>query len=216
MRFRFAMIATLAATTVLAGCKSEGEIVLQQNVGITALRTTCPAVGIPDHTGDITVFSPAGAQTADAIDVTALITNVRAACDDTGNEVYSRATFDVLAQRRDTRGARTVQLPYFATVVRGGDSVVAKRLGTVTLTFADGQARTQASGTGGAVVNRAEATLPADIRLRLERTRRAGDEDAAIDPMTAPDVRAAVARATFELLIGFQLSEDQLAYNATR
>lgn len=216
MRFRFAMIATLAATTALAGCKSEGELVVQQNVGITALRTTCPAVGIPDHTGDITLFTTAGAQTADAIDVTALITNVRASCDDSGDEVYSRATFDVLAQRRDTRGARTVQLPYFATVVRGGDSVIAKRLGTVTLNFADGQSRAQASGTGGAVVNRGEATLPADIRLRLERTRRAGDEDAAIDPMTAPEVRAAVARATFELLIGFQLSEDQLAYNVTR
>lgn len=216
MRFRFAMIATLAATTVLAGCKSEGEIVLQQNVGVTALRTTCPAVGIPDHTGDITLFTPGSAQTSDAIDVTALITNVRATCDDSGAEVYSRATFDVQGLRRDTRGARTVQLPYFATVVRGGDSVVAKRLGTVTLNFADGQARAQASGTGGAVVNRGEATLPEDIRLRLERTRRAGDEDAAIDPMTAPEVRAAVARATFELLIGFQLTEEQLGYNATR
>jgi hypothetical protein len=29
-------------------------------------------------------------------------------------------------------------------------------------------------------------------------------------------VRAAVQRATFELLIGFQLTEQQLAYNATR
>jgi hypothetical protein len=216
MRFRFAMIVTLAAATALAGCRSQGDIVVQQNVGITALRTVCPAVGIPDHTGDITLFTPGRGQIADAIDVTALITNVRAACDDSGDEVYSRATFEVHGQRRDTRGARTVQLPYFATVVRGGDSVIAKRLGTVTLTFADGEARAQASGTGGAVVNRAEATLPADIRLRLERTRRAGDEDAAIDPMTAPEVRAAVARATFELLIGFQLTEDQLAYNATR
>ena len=31
-----------------------------------------------------------------------------------------------------------------------------------------------------------------------------------------PAVRAAVQRATFELLIGFQLTEQQLAYNATR
>lgn len=216
MKFRFAMIATLAAATALAGCKSEGDIIIQEGVGITALRTTCPAVGVPDHTGDITLFTPGSAQTADAIDVTALVTNVRATCDDSGAEVYSRATFDVQGLRRDTRGARTVQLPYFATVIRGGDAVVSKRLGTVTLSFADGQARAQASGTAGAVINRAEATLPPDIRLRLERTRRAGDEDAAIDPMSTPEVRAAVARATFELLVGFQLTEDQLAYNATR
>ncbi len=192
MKFRFAMIATLAATAALVGCKSEGDIVVQEGVGITALRTTCPAVGIPDHTGDITLFTPASSQTADAIDVTALVTNVRANCDDSGDEVYSRATFDVQALRRDTRGARTVQLPYFASVLRGGDAVVAKRLGTVTLTFADGQARAQAQGTAGAVINRVEATLPADIRTRLERTRRAGDEDAAIDPMATPEVRAAV------------------------
>ena len=31
-----------------------------------------------------------------------------------------------------------------------------------------------------------------------------------------PEVRAALARASFELLVGFQLTEDQLAYNATR
>jgi hypothetical protein len=216
MKFRFAMIATLAATVALAGCKSEGDIIVQEGVGITALRTTCPAVGIPDHTGDITLFTPGSQQTADAIDVTALVTNVRATCDDSGDEVYSRATFDVQALRRDTRGSRTVQLPYFATVLRGGDAVISKRLGTVTLSFADGQARAQASGTAGAVINRAEATLPPEIRLRLERTRRAGDEDAAIDPMGTPEVRAAVARATFELLIGFQLTDEQLGYNATR
>jgi hypothetical protein len=29
-------------------------------------------------------------------------------------------------------------------------------------------------------------------------------------------VRTAVARATFELLVGFQLTDEQLAYNATR
>ncbi len=65
-------------------------------------------------------------------------------------------------------------------------------------------------------VNRAEATLPEDIRERITRRRRAGDQSAAIDPLTEPDVRAAIARATFELLVGFQLTEDQLAYNATR
>ena len=50
----------------------------------------------------------------------------------------------------------------------------------------------------------------------ITRNRRAGDDDAAIDPLTRPEVRAALARASFELLVGFQLTEDQLAYNATR
>lgn len=216
MGFRLGMFAVVVAAAGLAGCKSQGDLVIQENVGITALRTTCPAVGVPDHTGDITLFSQPGVQTADALDVTAAITNVRSTCDDSGAEVVSNATFEVQATRRDTSGARTVTLPYFAAVLRGGDSVVSKRLGTVTLTFADGQDRASATGTAGAVVNKAEASLPPEIRQRLERTRRAGDADAAVDPMSTPEVRAALARATFELLIGFQLTEDQLAYNATR
>jgi len=216
MKLRNAIVVAACAAAALSGCKSEGDIVVEQGVGITALRSVCPAVGIADHTGDITVFSPAGATTADAIDVTAVITNVRTSCDDSGGEVYSTATFDVRAMRRDTRGARTVELPYFGTVLRGGDAVIAKRVGTVSLTFADGQERAVATGTAGAVVNRSEATLPADIRNIITRTRRAGDDDAAVDPLTRPEVRAALARASFELLVGFQLTEDQLAYNATR
>jgi len=86
----------------------------------------------------------------------------------------------------------------------------------VTLNFAAGEERAQASGTAGSFVNRAEATLPADIRERITRRRRAGDVDAALDPLSAPEVKAAIQRASFEMLIGFQLSEQQLAYNATR
>ena len=34
--------------------------------------------------------------------------------------------------------------------------------------------------------------------------------------MTEPEVRAALARASFELLVGFHLTDAQLGYNATR
>ena len=132
MNFRRIAIAALAAGA-LAGCNTEGDLVIEEGVGITALRSVCPAVGIPDHTGDVTLFSPAGSVTADALDVSATITNVRTTCNDTGERVYAQADFDVYALRRDTRGARTVELPYFATVVRGGDAVIAKRIGTVTI-----------------------------------------------------------------------------------
>ncbi len=216
MKLRSALIAATAAAAVLSGCKTQGDIVVQQGVGITALRSVCPAVGIPDFTGDVTLFSPEGSVTADAIDLTAVMTNVRSNCDDSGDQVYSTASFDVQALRRNTAGARSVELSYFGTVVRGGSAVVAKRIGTVTLNFADGEARATASGTAGAVVDRAEATLPDDIRQRITRPRRSGDEDAAVDPLTQPDIRAALSRASFELLVGFQLSEEQLAYNVTR
>jgi hypothetical protein len=199
----------------LGGCRGSGDIVVDQGVGITALRTACPAVGVPDYTGDVTLFR-GNARTADAIDVVAALTNVKSSCDDSGDKVYSTATFDVLARRTDTRGARTVQIPYFSTVLRGGSAVVSKRVGNVTLTFADGQERAQATATAGAYIDRAEATLPPDIVQKITAKRKSGDLDAATDPLTLPEVRAAISRANFELLVGFQLSEAQLAYNATR
>ncbi|WP_379549271.1 hypothetical protein ACRAQ7_01655 [Erythrobacter sp. W53] len=209
-------LTALAIGAALAGCASEGDLVLNQGVGVTAVRTVCPAVGVPDYTGDMTTFRSSGSQLASDLDVTAAITNVRSTCNESGERVYSEASFDVLARRTDTRGARSVELPYFSTVLRGGSAVVTKRVGTVTVNFADGEERAQASATAGAFVNRADATLPDDIRRQITKRRKAGDPDAALDPLADPAVRAAVQRATFELLIGFQLTEQQLAYNATR
>lgn len=213
---RLRLAGMLMMGAALAGCKSDGELVVDQGVGITAIRTACPAVGVPDYTGDITTFRVPGDVSAANIDVTASITNLRSTCDEGSPRIYTNAAFDVLARRTDTRGARQVTLPFYSVVLRGGTSVVTKRVGQVTLDFADGQERAQARAQAGAYVDRAEATLPADIRDQITRRRRAGDEDAAIDPLTDPAVKAAVARATFELLVGFQLSEQQLAYNATR
>ncbi|MFM6950896.1 MAG: hypothetical protein ACKOW1_07745 [Novosphingobium sp.] len=213
---RTRLIAALTLATALAGCRGTGDLVVDEGVGITAVRSTCPAVGVPDYTGDITLFSNPGATTADSIDVVGALTNVRSTCNESGEKVFTSASFDVLARRTDTRGARQVTLPYFVTVLRGGSAVISKRVGSVTINFADGQARAQASGTASAYVDKAEASLPADIREQITRKRKAGDADAAIDPLSRPEVKAAVARATFEVLVGFQLSQDQLTYNATR
>ena len=214
-RTRF--LIALGLGLALAGCKSPGELVIDGGgAGITSLRSTCPAVGIPDYTGDVTLFRSATSKTLSDLDVTATITDLTATCNETGERVYSEASFAVNARRSDTRGARTVTLPYFITVLRGGSAVVSKRVGSVTLNFADGQDRAQATATGGAFVDRAQATLPEEIRQRITRKREPGDPDAALDPLADPEVRAAVQRATFELLVGFQLTDDQLRYNVTR
>ena len=216
MTARFRLISALAVAAALAGCKATGDIVIDEGVGIAAVRDACPAVGIPDFTGDITLFRTPGDTTAANVDVVAAMTNVRSECNDSGEKVFTNVSFDVLARRTDTRGARTVTIPYFITVLRGGKAVVTKRIGQITLAFADGQERAQGRSSGGAYVDKAEASLPADIRERITRRRRAGQDDAAVDPLSEPDVKAAIARATFEVLVGFQLSQDQLTYNATR
>jgi hypothetical protein len=209
---RFSVGLLLAA--VSTGCARDGDFDASGGVNVT--RSACPAVAIPAQTGDITIFNPPSSRDARAIDVVANVTNLRTACNDVGAEIVSKATFDVQARRASADGAREVTIPYFATVVQGGRAVVSKRVSNVTLRFEPGQLRATASGEGTAIVNRAAVTLPAEIQQRITRKRRPGDADAALDPLADPEVRAAVARASFELLIGFQLTQDQLQYNATR
>lgn len=204
----------VAALFSLAACNRNGE--LDPTGGMRVARSACPAVGIPAHTGDVTLFNPPQSRDAAAIDVVATITNLRTTCDDSGAEIVATTTFDVLARRADVRGARQVVLPYFVTVIRGGNVVTSKRISRVAIDFADGQERASASAQGAAVVSAAAATLSEDIRKQITRRRKAGEEDAAIDPLADPAIRQAVARASFELLVGFQLTPEQLQYNVTR
>lgn len=203
-----------AALASIGGCVHRGD--LDESGGITAIRTACPSVGVVSSTGDITLFDPPASRDATAIDVTALMTNVRSSCADATAQIATTVTFSVQARRTHALGSRDVVLPYFISVVQGGSAVVAKRIGHVTIHFAAGQDRAGASGTASATVDRAAATLPDAIRRKLTEKRKAGGEDAAIDPLTRPDIRAAVQRATFEALVGFQLTDEQLKYNATR
>ncbi|SOB78543.1 hypothetical protein SAMN06297144_0049 [Sphingomonas guangdongensis] len=212
VRILAAPIALLAVA--LAGCSRTGEI--DASGGITAVRSVCPSVGVPAATGDVTLFDPAGGRSADAIDVNAIITNVRSTCADGGDPIVTTVTFDVLARRSRTDAAREVVLPYFSVVTQGGTVIVAKRVNRVAIRFEAGQARARATATAASYVTRASATLPDDVRRQITRERKAGDQDAALDPLADPQVRQAVARATFETLVGFQLTDEQLRYNATR
>ncbi len=211
-----AAILVSAGALALSGCARDGELDLSSGVGITTTRSLCPSVAVPVHTGDITIFNPPASRDARAIDVVATITRLRPSCNESGEQIYTEAQFAVVATRSDGRGARDVTLPYFSTMVQGGTAVVAKQVGEVVVRFADGQTRAEASGSAKSWVSREAAQLPADIVERITRKRRAGDADAAIDPLSQPDVRAAVARASFEQLIGFQLTPEQLQYNVTR
>ena len=200
----------------LSGCAKDGDIDINSGIGVTATRTGCPVVALPEGTGDITLFNPSSSQDASAVDVVATITKLRPACNSEGARIYSVASFEVQARRTDRSGARTVTLPYFSSVVQGGSAVVAKRVGKVTLTFADGQDRATATGKAAGYIDGTSARLSADIVEKITRKRKPGDADAALDPMADPEVRAAIQRSSFELLVGFQLTEDQLRYNVTR
>jgi hypothetical protein len=208
-----ALFGLSALALTLSGCAGKGEIV---EGGITAVRSACPTVGVAASTGDVTLFDPVTSRDASAIDVVASMTNVRGTCSDAGDQIATGVTFDVLARRTRTDAPRDVVLPYYIAIVRGGTAVTAKRKGQIAIHFDAGQARAQASGVASTQIARSAATLSADVREKLTRKRKAGDEDAATDPLSRPEIRQAVLSATFEALVGFQLTDEQLKYNAQR
>ena len=208
-------IAALIALTLLGGCRKSGDL-LEDQFAVFTVRSGCPLAGIPTGTNEITLFDPAGSTDASAIDVTATMSHLRSSCNDSGPELISTAVVYVSAQRRDAGAARQVILPYYDVVLQGGEKVVAKQLGQVVLNFQAGRNRTTTRFEASARVSRAAATLPEAIQREITRERKPGEVDAAIDPLSDPAIRSAVAQASFEHLIGFQMTPEQLRYNVTR
>jgi hypothetical protein len=209
-------LAALAALPLLSACQHAGDITDENGGGVYAVRSACPIAGVPAGTGDITLFNPANSTDSRAIDVTAAITDVRATCVDDGADIVSTAVFTIVALRGDAGPARQVVLPYFDVALRGGATIAAKQVGQAGLNFKAGDIHAWTRVQATVRVNRAAATLPENIRQILTRPRKAGEADAAVDPMTEPAVRTAVADATFEHLVGFELTQGQIKYNATR
>ena len=205
-KLRIAALVAVAAVA-LAGCQRNPLVIK---------RAICPAVAVPIYAGDMTTFQPGTPPDANNIDVSATITNVRNTCTESPETLVTSITYDVVARRTDSRGARQVTLPVFASVVQGGNLIVSKQIGGVVLDFADGQARTVGKGGARGSVARSATALPADIQAKISRKRKAGDLDAATDPMADPLVKAALRAASFEVLIGFQLTDQALGYNVTK
>lgn len=196
----------IVGALVLAGCDRNPLIVR---------RSSCPAVAVAAHVGDVTLFRGGDPDMAN-LDAVATITNVRDVCTETASQFVSRISFDVVARRTDTAQARTLVLPVFAAVIQAGTIIDAKRITSVSVNFAAGQERAVASATLDAGVSRTAAAVPAEIMARINRDRRPGDIDAATDPMADPEVRAAIKAASFEVLLGFQIDEKALAYNVAK
>jgi hypothetical protein len=197
----------LAGLAALAGCERNPLIVK---------RSPCPAVAVPVYAGDISRFQPGTAPDIQNLDFTASITNVRADCSEGGGTLVSSIRYDVVARRMQAGPERSIEVPVFASVVQGGNLLVSKDVNRVVLRFPAGQVRAVAGGTARADVNRSAAMIPDSVQKSIERKRRARDADASVDPMSDPEVRAALRAASFEVLLGFQLSETELAYNVTK
>lgn len=203
----YLVFAIAAAALALAGCNRNPLLVK---------RSTCPAVAIPTYVGQVTRFDPPQSRNADAIDFTAQITDVTGTCIEGPEVLTTDVAFTVTAQRRQAGPAKEVYLPIFVALAQGGNVLVSKQLTGVMLKFPEGQLRAEARGGARAEVHRSAVTLPAEVQDRISRERKAHEADALVDPLSDPQVRAAVRAASFEVLVGFQLDDASLAYNVAK
>lgn len=191
----------------LAGCNSNPLMVK---------RSPCPAVAIPAHVGSVTRFDPAESRDAGAIALTAQLTDVKGSCLEAPDYLTTDLAFTVTAQRRRAGPAEEVYLPIFVAMAQGGNVLVSKQLTGVTLRFAEGQLRSESQGSARAQVHRSAVTLPPEIQARITRERKPDEPDALVDPLSDPQVRAAVRASSFEVLVGFQLNDSSLAFNVAK
>ncbi len=199
-------LAALALLAALAGCQKNPLLVQ---------RAICPAVAVPIYAGDVTLFRGDGRDAGDQ-DAVATMTNVREHCTEGAETITVDITYDVVARRTAADGARALTLPVFASVVQGGNLIISKQIGAVAVDFGAGQLRATGHGGARASVARSAATLRPDVQARIDRKRKPGDLDAAVDPLSDPSIKQALRASTFEILVGFQLTDAQLAYNVTK
>jgi len=195
------------AALLLAGCSSNPLMVR---------RSPCPAVAIPLYVGSYTRFDPPQSRNADAIAFSAQLFDVKGSCLDEAETLTTTVSFKVSAQRRRAGPPMDATVPLFVALVQGGNVLVSKQLTAVQLHFADGQLRTEGVGGARAEVARSATALPPEVQQKIAKKRQADEADALTDPMSDPQVRAALRAASFEVLVGFQLSDADLAYNIAK
>ena len=197
----------IGSVFLLAGCNTNPLLVT---------RSQCPAVAIPYHVGTVTKFDPPQSRDANAILLSAQITDLKGNCIEGPEFLTTEVSFTVAAQRRTKGPAKQVYLPMFVALAQGGNVLVSKQLTGVQLDFAEGALRAETRGGGRAEVHRSAVALPPEMLARISKKRDADDPEALTDPLSDPQVRAAVRAASFEVLVGFQLDDASLAYNVAK
>ena len=150
-----------------------------------------------------------------AIDVTATITDVRATCQDRAT-TWSRPRPSRRRPAPRCRPRAAGRAALFRRRAAGRQPVVAKRVGQVVLNSRPATSTRWTRVQATVRVNRAAATLPANVRGNPDPSAQGRRAEAAVDPLADPGGPRRGASATFEHLVGFQMTQDQLKYNATR
>ncbi len=153
-------------------------------------RTSCPAVAVVKHAGTLSRFGGNGSFDAGNLQLSATLSALGSDCTDK-NGARSVISFEVSA-----RGAAAgdVELPYFVAVVKDGTTLLSKQIYTAKL-------RTNEAGNRGHTHVNVTITTPA---VPLPPKPKPSDFDEFAPPPK---------QLGYEVLIGFQLSDAEVAYN---
>jgi hypothetical protein len=186
-----ALLPAFAALLALAGCASNPLIVR---------RTSCPAVAVVKNASTMTRFSTQGRYDAQDVQLTAMISNIQPSCVERRDGAVTAVRFEILAARRAAAGVQEVQLPYFIMLVKDGQTILAKQIYGTSVRFEE-------NGSNAAVLQTVSVISP--LVPLPERPKRSKEEE--YDEFAPPP-----KPATYEVLIGFQLTDAEAAYNVGR
>jgi hypothetical protein len=189
------ILMAIGLTTALSGCKSNNPLLIT--------RTSCPAVAVVKYANNYAQFAPGSNYSAGGLELTAQMGDVRVACQDKGGAPVSTISFEVSAARATAAGASQATVPYFVTVIEEGTTILSKQIYGAPVPFADGSLR----GTVRQSFSTTTPFVPLPPEPSKKKKREAFQE-------FAEDSRPKAAR--YEILIGFQLTEAQAAYNVQR
>jgi hypothetical protein len=184
------ILSCMALPLVLSACASSNPLEVR--------RTSCPALSVPKHTGSLTRFSQAGRFDTQDVRLVATIVQLSDTCIENANGVNTAVSFTISAVRPTKGAADSVQLPYFITVVKDGETLIAKQVYGTSLEFADGA--TSGSVRQVVTVKTPEVPLPPKPKKNNE-----------IDEFAPPP-----KPAVYEILVGFQLTNDDVVYNISK
>ncbi len=195
MRQLIALFA-LCSAALVSGCKSDNPLLIT--------RTSCPAVAVVKYANNYARFAPGAKYSAAGLELSAQLSNVQVSCADArGGAPVSSVSFDLSAVRASATTAEQADIPYFVTIVENGTTILSKQVYAAPVQFAEGASR--------AMVRQSFSATTPFVPLPPEPSQK---EKRKQFQQFAEDSRPKAAQ--FEILIGFQLTEEQAAYNVQR
>jgi hypothetical protein len=188
------LILPFVATLALAGCGTGNPL--------EVTRTSCPAVAVVKYANNLTQFAPGSRFSSSGIQLSAQMGNITINCrESAGSTSVSDISFEISAARATATTASQENVPYFVTVIQDGTNILSKQVYAAPLSFGEGALH-------AAVRQSVSATTPyVPLPAAPDKKKKRFEE-------FAEDSRPKAAK--YEILIGFQLTEEQATYNVQR